>query len=139
MRKLTIRSFMTPAPHTIGVDQTLAAAAETMRRHRIRHLPVLDGGRLVGLISERDIAMIGGLSDVNPARVAVAEAMTPEPRALTPDSSLEWVAAEMAQHKHGSMVVVEDDRVVGIFTTVDALRALQELLGRSRRRRLRHA
>jgi acetoin utilization protein AcuB len=139
MRKLTIRAFMTPAPHTIGVEQTIAAAAEMMREHHIRHLPVLDGGRLVGILSERDVAMIGGLPGVNVERLAVAEAMTPDPRALTPDSSLEWVAAEMAQHKFGSMVVVENDRVVGIFTTVDALRALQELLSRSRRRGVRRA
>ncbi|HZS42142.1 MAG TPA: CBS domain-containing protein [Polyangia bacterium] len=64
--------------------------------------------------------------------------MTPDPFTITPDSSLEWVALEMAEHKFGSVVVVEHNEVVGVLTTVDALRALQDLLGRSRRRR-RHA
>jgi acetoin utilization protein AcuB len=139
MSNLTIRSFMTPAPHTIGVDQTLAAAEELMRAHQIRHLPVLDGGQLVGMLSARDVAVIRSLPGVNAARVAVAEAMTPHPHALSPDSALEWVAADMAAHKLGSTVVVDKGRVVGIFTTVDALRALQELLGRSRRRQARGA
>jgi acetoin utilization protein AcuB len=125
---------MTPAPHTIGVGQTLTAAAALMRAHQVRHLPVLDGGRLVGILSERDVAVVSGIPGVNPERLAVAEAMTPDPHALAPDSGLEWVAADMAAHKLGSIVVVENDCVIGIFTTVDALRALQEMLGRTRRR-----
>jgi acetoin utilization protein AcuB len=135
MDKLSIRGFMTASPHTIGVNQPLSAARELMHQHHIRHLPVLDGGRLVGLLSERDLALVGGLPGVNPDRVAVAEAMTPDPHCISPDSSLEWIAAEMAQSKMGSVVLVEHGRVVGIFTTVDALRALGELLGRARRRR----
>jgi acetoin utilization protein AcuB len=134
MNKLTIRSFMTPSPHTIGVDQTLTAAAALMREHRVRHLPVLDGGRLVGILSDRDVAVIGALPGVATERIAVAEAMTPDPHALSPDSALEWVAADMAAHKLGCTVVVEHGKVAGIFTTVDALRALQELLAQERRR-----
>lgn len=135
MGKLTIRAFMTPAPHTIGVDQSLATAREVMRARRIRHLPVLDGGALVGILSERDVALVGGIEGVDAAQVTVGEAMTPDPHTISPESSLEWVAAEMAQAKFGSVIVVERGHVVGIFTTVDALRALGDLLGRARRRR----
>jgi acetoin utilization protein AcuB len=135
MDKLTIRGFMTAAPHTIGVHQPLQTARDLMRAHHIRHLPVLDGGKLVGIVSDRDLALVGSLVGVDPERLPVAEAMTPDPHTISPDSSLEWVAAEMAQSKFGSVIVVEHGRVVGIFTTVDALRALQELLGRARRRR----
>lgn len=135
MDKLTVRAFMTPMPHTVGVEQPLAVAREMMREHRIRHLPVLHGGQLVGVLSERDVALVAALPGVDVERLAVGEAMTPEPHVISPDSSLEWVATEMAQLKFGSLIVVEHSRVVGIFTTVDALRALHELLARARRRR----
>ena len=138
MEKVTLRSFMTPAPHTIGAAQTLAAARALMRRHRIRHLPVLEAGQLVGILSERDLLLVAGLPGIELERVAVAEAMTPDPRCISPDSSLEWVVAEMAQARLGSILVVDDDeRVVGIFTTIDALRALGQLLARARRRQRR--
>jgi acetoin utilization protein AcuB len=134
MKKPTIRDYMTPSPHTIGPDQTLAVAHKMMREHGIRHLPVLRAGRLLGLVSDRDLRLIETLKDVDPGQVQVEEAMATEPYAITPDTSLEHVALEMAEHKYGSALVVEHDRVVGVFTTVDALRALQDLLGRARRR-----
>lgn len=137
MEKVTLRSFMTPSPHTIGASQTLATARALMQRHGIRHLPVLDAGQLVGILSERDLLLVAGLPGMELERVAVAEAMTPGPRCLSPDSSLEWVVAEMAQARLGSIIVVDDDRVVGIFTTIDALHALGQLLARARRRQRR--
>jgi len=133
MGKPILRDFMIRSPHTIGDAQTLEEARTRMRVHRIRHLPVLRQGKLVGLISERDLLLLQGLSGVDPKRVLVEEAMAEHPIALSPVTSLEWVVAEMAQLRLGSVVVVEDDRVVGIFTCVDALRALQARLGRARR------
>jgi acetoin utilization protein AcuB len=135
MDKLTIRNFMTASPHTIGADQPLRVAAELMRAHRIRHLPVLSNGKLVGILSQRDLDLAMGLASVAPGKQPVEDAMTPDPFAISPESSLEWIVMEMAEHKYGSTVVVENGKVVGVFTTVDALRALQTLLGRSRRRR----
>lgn len=135
MSKLTVRGYMTRSPRTIGADQSLRAASEVMRAHGIRHLPVLAQGRLVGVLSQRDLDVVSAMKGVDPAVVTVEEAMTPEPFAISPESSLEWVALEMAQHKYGSTVVMEGPKVVGVFTTVDALRALQDLLRRSRRRR----
>jgi acetoin utilization protein AcuB len=135
MDKLTVRGFMTPSPHTVSARQPLSSARELMRDHRVRHLPVMHGEALVGVLSDRDIALAAALSGATFERLVVAEAMTPEPHTITPDSSLEWVATEMARQRFGSLIVVEHDKVVGIFTTVDALRALQEMLARARRRR----
>jgi acetoin utilization protein AcuB len=135
MSKLTVRDYMTPAPLTIGASQTLALASALMRAKKIRHLPVLSEGKLVGMVSERDIALVSSMPNVDVKRVKVEEAMTPDPLALTPDSSLEWVALKMAEQKFGSAVVVDGEAVVGVFTTIDALRALQDLLGQARRRR----
>jgi CBS domain-containing protein len=133
MAKLTIREFMTRSPHTIGVDQSLAVAHELMRRHQIRHLPVVRDGELVGIVSQRDLLFIEGLVGVDPERVTVEDAMTEDPFAIAPDTSLEWVVMEMARHKLGSTVVKDRGKVVGVFTTVDALGALQQLLRRARR------
>jgi acetoin utilization protein AcuB len=133
--KLTIRAFMSPSPHTIGVDQPLRVALEIMSAHRIRHLPVLANGQLVGILSSRDLEVACAMADVDPSKVTVEEVMTPDPFTIEAESSLEWIAMEMAEHRYGSTVVLEDHKVIGMFTTVDALRALQDALGRSRRRR----
>jgi acetoin utilization protein AcuB len=124
----TIERFMTRSPQTIGQEQTLAAAHRLMNEHRIRHLPVLGGGKLVGLLSQRDLHLIETLRDVDPEEVTVSEAMNAEAFTVGPRASVRKVAAEMAEHKYGSAVVMDRDRVVGVFTTVDALKALIELL-----------
>lgn len=122
----TIRDYMTPAPFTIGVDQPLAAAGELMRAHHIRHLPVLRGGRLVGLVSERDVQLISSLA--KPGDLTVEDAMTELIYAVSPDATIAEVTAEMAAHKYGSALVTQGGRVVGIFTTIDALHALSDAL-----------
>lgn len=125
---------MTPSPHSIGRDRLLSEAHALMREHRIRHLPVLQGGKLIGLVSQRDLHLIETLRDVDPEKVTVEEAMSQEPYAVRPDASLEKVAAEMWAKKLGSAIVVEERSVVGVFTTIDALGALVTLLAKGRRR-----
>ena len=122
--KATIRKYMTRAPHTIGQEQTLDVAHNVMRQHGIRHLPVLEGGKLVGLLSQRDLHLIETLRDVDPATTTVDEAMTTDVYITGPDATLDEVASQMAEHKYGSAVIVERGKVVGMFTTVDALHAL---------------
>jgi acetoin utilization protein AcuB len=119
---------MTTTPHSIGGDQTLATAARMMREHRIRHLPVLSGGKLQGLLSDRDLKLVETFRDVDPQTMTVEEAMVESPYCVAPDAPLDEVASTMARDKHGSAVVMQNQRVVGIFTTVDACRALAELL-----------
>jgi acetoin utilization protein AcuB len=119
---------MTTSPHTIGEDQPMAIAHRMMREHRVRHLPVLRGAKIVGLISDRDLNFVETLKDVDPKKVLVSEAMSASPYVVSPDSPLDEVVAEMAEHKYGSAVVVQHEKVVGIFTTVDACTAFAELL-----------
>jgi acetoin utilization protein AcuB len=133
MKAPTIRDHMTPTPQSIGKDQTLAEAHRMMRAHRCRHLPVLSGGRLVGIVSERDLLVVEALRDVSSDHVSVEEAMTAEVFTVDPDEKLESTALDMAEHKYGSAVVIERGRVVGVFTTTDALRALAGLLSGARR------
>ncbi|HEX9296442.1 MAG TPA: CBS domain-containing protein [Polyangiaceae bacterium] len=129
--KPAIRKFMTESPHTIGNHQTLEIAHRMMREHRVRHLPVLEAGKLVGVISQRDLHLIETLEDVDPNDTMVEEAMTTDVYITGPYAPLEEVAATMAEHKYGSAVIVDRGKVVGIFTTVDALSALTQFLHRA--------
>lgn len=124
---------MTHCPHTIGHDQPLSAAHEMMRRYGIRHLPVLQGGKLVGMLSQRDLHFIETLSNVDPEKVSVNDAMSTDTYAVGPRSSLGKVAAAMADHRYGSAVIVDKGQVIGILTTVDGMRALSIQLAERRR------
>jgi acetoin utilization protein AcuB len=119
-----IRQFMTAAPHSIGRDQPLSVAHERMRAWGIRHLPVLEAGKLVGVLSQRDALFVETLRDVDPTKVPVDDAMSSDVYIVAPDAPLTEVAKEMADHKYGCAVVTDGPRIVGIFTTIDALRAL---------------
>jgi acetoin utilization protein AcuB len=119
---------MTTSPHSVGQEQTLAVAHQIMREHRIRHLPVLHGGHLVGMLTERDLHLVETLKDVDPTKVTVEDAMSTQVYCVEPDTGLDAVTREMAEHKYGSAVVMQNQKVVGIFTTVDACAALAELL-----------
>jgi acetoin utilization protein AcuB len=99
-----------------------------MRDNKIRHLPVLSGGSLVGLVSIRDIHLIETLKDVDPNNVRVEDAMSQEVYVISPESQLDEVVEEMAAKKYGSAIVEQNGKVVGIFTVIDALLALSELL-----------
>lgn len=124
----TLEAYMSSSPYTIGADQTLRVAHELMRRHGIRHLPVLRGGIIVGIVSVRDLHLIETLPDVKEDEVTVEEAMSRDVYTVTRNTPLAEVARHMAEHKLGSAVVVEGNTVVGVLTTVDALRALADLL-----------
>jgi acetoin utilization protein AcuB len=124
----TVEKYMTPSPYSIGNDQTLATAHKIMRQHKIRHLPVLRGGKLIGLVTQRDLALIESLQDVDSEQVMVEDAMSTDVYTVDPKASLENVAATMAQHKYGCCVIMEHTNVTGIFTTIDACRALADQL-----------
>lgn len=123
-----VDKFMTASPHTIGVDQPLSQAHATMGKHRIRHLPVLRGGKLVGVLTDRDLHLVETLKDVVPEEVAVEDAMSSNVYAVSPDAPLDEVAAEMAEHKYGCAVVMDNQHVVGVLTTVDLANALATVL-----------
>ena len=126
----TISDWMTRQPHTIGYDQPLALARARMNEHGIRHLPVLRGGHLTGIVTSRDIAIVESLPGVTLDDLAVEEAMTEGPWTVAPEVSLTWAAQIMAERRLGAAIVVAgegSDEVVGVLTTTDALRALAKL------------
>lgn len=123
-----VQKYMSTSPHTIGQEQPLAQAHALMAKYKIRHLPVLHGGQLVGVLTDRDLHLVETLKDVDPASVSVEDAMTPSPYQVGPHADLDGVAREMAEHKYGCAVVVDNGHVVGVLTTVDLARVLSEVL-----------
>lgn len=124
----TVQKFMTYVPKSIGFDQSLDQASEFMRKLHMRHLPVLKGGKLVGILTDRDINLVLSFKDVDPMLTKVEEAYTPDPYVTAPTTPLNEVVAHMAEKKYGCALVVDNGKLVGIFTEVDAYKALAELL-----------
>lgn len=124
----TVQRYMTTGVLTVQQDATLEHAVSLMKDNQVRHLPVLEGEQLVGLLTQRDVAMAANLNGVDPRVEPVKSAMSPNVLTVSPDSPLDQVALEMAEDKYGSVVVTQHDKVVGVVTTVDICRALGELL-----------
>jgi acetoin utilization protein AcuB len=125
---LPIENYMSSVLVVVGPKQPIAEASRLMRLHEIRHLPVVDRGRTVGVISQRDVYLLETLKDVDPTRVLVEEAMTREMYTVDPGEHVDVVAREMAERKIGSAVVARGSHLLGLFTTTDALRALAALV-----------
>ena len=119
---------MTVHPVTIDRSATLAVARRLMQFHQIRHLPVTGDGHLVGIISERDVQLLGTTVDAEITRVD--QAMTANPFIVTGDTALDEITEIMAEQKYSSVIVMGRDGVEGIFTAVDACRALTTILRR---------
>jgi CBS domain-containing protein len=124
----TVAAFMTPQPVTIGRNQTLATAHRMMRDSGVRHLPVLEHGDLVGVLTQRDLYFLETLRGVNLDDDVVDDAMTMETYAVTPDTPVATVAKHMARKRYGCAVVMERGRVAGIFTATDGLRLLSAVV-----------
>lgn len=107
----------------------MSQAHQLMREHRIRHLPVLEAGKLVGLVSERDLHLIETLPGGNPDEVTVEEAMVADVYTVSADDPVDTVVEMMSTRKYGSAVVMDRrGRVDGIFTAVDGLQVLADVL-----------
>lgn len=115
-----VAAIMTRQSMTIGREQSLADAHDMMRDGALQILPVVERGALVGVVSRRDLDLLEPI--VEPASLVVADAMTRDARAVPPDDAIERVVARMADDELGCVVVMEAERVVGVFTAIDALR-----------------
>ncbi len=123
---------------TVRADMPVRTAAEIMRARRIRHLPVLDHDRkLVGIVTDRDLrqvvfgpaiqARVGSVTDAL-AALTVRDVMTRGVITVRPGVEIGEAARLMYEQKIGALPVVEADRVVGILTESDVLRAFQDVL-----------
>jgi acetoin utilization protein AcuB len=128
MNKKAIDQVMTPFPHSIGPEQTLKTAKDLMTKQDIRHLPVRDGGRIVGILSDRDIDFALRVDNKEPQRLLVRDAATSDVFSVLPTTLLKEVVQRMASDKIGCALVEDKGKLVGIFTAVDACRVLSEVL-----------
>lgn len=127
----TISRCMTRQPWTIASDATLPQARELMREHHIRHLPVMECGKLAGIISERDLQRTQKLLGEDPD-ARVRDAMTIDVFVAAVEDPLDDVVERMSANKYGSVVVLgRDGQVEGILTTSDGMRFLGEILQRA--------
>jgi acetoin utilization protein AcuB len=119
---------MTAQPHSIHAGAALEEARALMDGHAIRHLPVMSDRTVIGIISDRDLQLVLGLEGTNPARFVVSDICHRKPYVVEPDTLLREVAGTMAERHIGSAIVMQGEKLLGIFTTVDACRALVSVL-----------
>jgi acetoin utilization protein AcuB len=99
-----------------------------MNEYKIRHLPVLNGGKLCGILSDRDVKFAQSLKGLDIKTTKVGDISHDEVYVTHPDAALDEVVRNMAQKRLGSAVVMSNDKLVGIFTAVDAMMSLDQLL-----------
>jgi acetoin utilization protein AcuB len=127
-----VADAMTRRPVTLSPDATVAAAVSAMRRGRFRHLPVVAGDELVGVVAHGDLEVWPGA----PVEVAesladrpVTEVMSTQPITVWPDEPVEVAARLLVEHAIGCLPVVSGDGLVGILTESDLFSVLLRLLG----------
>jgi CBS domain-containing protein len=130
---MKVRELMTTDVATIGRNDELTIADDVMKMKRLRHLPVLEDGRLVGILTQRDLfhaALSTALNFGEKAQkeflktVVVKEVMTDEVRTIGPDADVREAARLLIEHRIGCLPVVENGKLVGIVSETDLLRVV---------------
>ena len=129
---MLVADAMTRRPVTVPPDATVAAALSAMRRGRFRHLPVVAGGELVGVVAHGDLETSPGTPVEAAESLAdrpLSDVMSTEPVTVWPDEPVEVAARLLVEHAIGCLPVVADDGLVGILTESDLFLVLLRLLG----------
>ena len=134
---LMVRDWMTGNLVTLSPKASVAEALTLCRERRIRHIPIVEEGRLIGIVSDRDLRDASpALGDAERASTLqekrVGDVMTREVSTTVPEESIENVAQEMYELKIGSLPVVaeeDEEKLLGIVTSSDVMRALVTLAG----------
>lgn len=131
MRRNRVRDVMPHKMVTISAGDTLATVEDIMTLGRVRHMPVVHQGKLVGVVSERDLlrASLSNLSDFGGDErrafllvVEIKRVMSTPPIVISPDATVEEAARMMADRKIGCLPVVDGDDLIGLITETDVLR-----------------
>ncbi|MFQ5845255.1 MAG: CBS domain-containing protein [Planctomycetota bacterium] len=134
---MTVEQRMTRNVMTLREDQSLREAIALQQRHHIRHVPVVSGDKIVGILTDRDVkrATPSLLSGIDRERfdqvldeTPVNQVMTRNPFTVTPSTPLKDAVKLIVDRKFGALPVVEGERLVGILTGTDLLRAFYEML-----------
>lgn len=131
MTKERVREAMTPAPTTIEASENVVEAARLMASQDVGSLPVVDDGQLVGMVTDRDLALQVLAKDLDPHKTVVASVCSENPVVVGPEDSLDEALQRMAREQVRRLPVVEDRRLVGILAQADVSRAAEpEATGR---------
>ncbi len=134
---MKVSDRMTREVVTLEEEQSLREALTLQQLHRIRHIPVVSDGRVVGILTDRDLkraspSLLSGIDqkqyDELLETIRVGQIMTRNPHTVTPATPLKHVAEILIDRKFGALPVIENNLLVGIITEIDLLRALYELL-----------
>ncbi len=125
-----MRAVMTPFPYFVEAGDSLLVAITLMKRHDVRHLPVKDQDKLVGILTDRDIkrALDPDLGLPPKDELFVQDVSIPDPYIVDAHEPLDHVLEQMAARHVGSVLVTSHGRLAGIFTTTDACRILSKYL-----------
>jgi CBS domain-containing membrane protein len=130
-----VRDIMTSSPITLQANQKLSFAEEVMTGGRIRHAPILDGERLVGVLSQADLfhSAFAKALHLRPAEkqeflksLPISEVMSKHVVSVPADTSIRAAARLMMEKKIGCLPVVQGERLVGLVTKGDMLRYLAD-------------
>jgi acetoin utilization protein AcuB len=112
---------------TIGKDASVPNVINLMKKHSIRHLPVVEEGALVGWVTEGDIrqAYLASLLE----QVSIEDIMIKDPITISPEANLEEAAELLFRHGIGGLPVVDNDKLVGVLTVADIMAAFIEVMG----------
>lgn len=133
-----VKNHMTPNPITVEPDTPIFEALSLMKKYRIKQLPVVHEGTLLGLVTERDLLTVSpspattlSIYEINYllSRMTVKEVMIKSPARISPDATIEEAAVIMREHRFGSLLVMEGDQLVGIITESDLFEALIKIFG----------
>ena len=135
---MIVRHVMTSNPFTVTPDTTIAEALAIMREKGIRRLPVLKGGKLIGIVTKRRLLEVSpspattlSVFEMNYllAKTVVKDIMTKDILTIGPDELLEQAAVLMADNNIGGLPVIEKDKLIGIITEKDVFQSFVEILG----------
>ena len=133
----TVRDYMVSKVETLTPDDSMDAAVVLVRSRRIRHIPIVESGTLVGIVTDRDLkrAMPSPLTGADQATyelvaetTTVRQIMTRSPTTIAPDAPLREAVRILCDKKFGALPVVADGALVGIITETDLLRAFLRVL-----------
>lgn len=124
---------MTRDPKTVSPEDTLVRAADLMREMRFNHLPVVEEGKLVGILTDTDLRneSLAGEPPAGGNRIPahrVRDVMKTEVWSLTPEDAIEDALLIIRRKKFGALPVLSGDRLVGILTKIDLLNAMIDVL-----------
>lgn len=127
LREMSVDEYTTPCPTSVERSVTVGQILDIMSSESYRHIPVLSEGKPVGIISDRDLGFLNGLSTAE--SLTAGDIMTPAPYTVKSGTPLEQVVLNMSAEKIGSALIVDNSNcIVGIFTATDAMNALVEVL-----------